>query len=91
MALLLHEKKLLKLKLIYKMLPLGRGRIEKYLPVILLILSFWDLRTDLRLMFDHFTFSSLLFAIQHNLLALVIILSGPSLFLRYGLRKKRPL
>ena len=47
-------------------------------------LALLDLRTELLLLSDHFTFTSLMYAVRHHALALVVLVSMPSLWRRYG-------
>ena len=53
------------------------------IPVLLFVLALADLRGDLRLLLDHFTFSSLLAAVQNHLLAVAVLLLLPSLWRLY--------
>ena len=60
-------------------------RLNKYLKknwilFILIILSIYDLRIDLRLMLDFFTFSTLFYTIFEHPLAITVFLITPSLF-----------
>ena len=57
----------------------GRG-----LPLLLMALALLDLRTELLLLSDHFTFTSLMYAVRHHALAVVVLVSIPSLWRRYG-------
>jgi len=52
--------------------------------VILLLLACADLRTEIVLLFDHFTWTSLLFAVRHHGLAVMVLAASPSLWRRYG-------
>ena len=61
------------------------GRLIKYLkynwiPIFLILLSIHDLRTDIRLLFDFFTFSTLFYTIYEHPLAITVLLTVPSLF-----------
>ena len=47
------------------------------------MLALADLRTELRLLSDHFTVTSLLYAVRHHLLAVVVLLGSVSLLRRY--------
>ena len=54
---------------------------NKYVfPITLLSLAFWDLKDEMLLIFDHFTISSLLYAIKEHFLATFIIISIPYIF-----------
>ncbi|MFZ0407946.1 MAG: hypothetical protein WAM11_07550 [Cyanobium sp.] len=54
------------------------------LPALLLVLALGDLATELRLLFDHFTVTSLVTAIRSHPLAVVVLLAQPSLWRRYS-------
>lgn len=54
------------------------------LPPLLLILALIDLRTELRLLFDHLTLTALLTAISSHPLAVLVLLAQPSLWRRYS-------
>lgn len=62
----------------------SRKRGERWFPLLLLLLALLDLRTELLLLSDHLTFTSLGFAIRHHLLAVVVLAAFPSLWRRYG-------
>ena len=51
-----------------------------WIQIILIILSIYDLRIDLRLLFDYFTFSSLLYTISEHPLAVIVLITIPNLF-----------
>ena len=55
----------------------------QWFPLLLVILSLWDLRTDLLLLLDHFTLTSLMFAVRYHLLAIVVLMGFGSLWRRY--------
>ena len=57
---------------------------ERWFPLLLLLLALLDLRTEVLLLIDHFTFTSIGFAIRHHLLAVVVLAAFPSLWRRYG-------
>lgn len=54
------------------------------LPLVLLILAVLDLRTELVLLVDHVTLTSLATAITAHPLAIAVLLAQPSLWRRYG-------
>ena len=60
-----------------------RPRRFHLLPLVLLFLALLDLRTELLLLFDHFTFASLMTAITTHPLAVVVLLAQPSLWRHY--------
>ena len=65
--------------------PAGRRRRGlSLLPLLLLLLALGDLRTELLLLLDHFTVTSLLTAITTHPLAVVVLVAQPSLWRRYG-------
>ena len=49
-----------------------------WIPIVLIILSLYDLRIDLRILFDFFTFSSLLYTIFEHPLAITVLLTIPT-------------
>ena len=51
-----------------------------WIPIILISLSIYDLRIDLRLLLDSFTFSSLFYTISEHPLAIIVLLTIPRLF-----------
>jgi hypothetical protein len=61
-----------------------RGSI---VPISLALLALLDMRVELQLLADHFTWSSLAAAIRNHLLATVVLLLLPSLLGHY---RKRP-
>ena len=50
-----------------------------WLPVILVSLSVYDLRIDIRLLLDFFTFSTLFYTVSEHPLAITVLLSVPYL------------
>jgi hypothetical protein len=52
-------------------------------PVLLFFLALLDLRSEIRLLLDHFTLTTLLAAIQNHLLAITILALLPSLWRHY--------
>ena len=61
------------------------NRLCKYLKlnwiqIFLIILSIYDLRIDIRLLFDYFTFSSLLYTITEHPLAIIVLITIPTQF-----------
>jgi len=58
-------------------------RTARWFPILLIFLALWDLRTDFLLLFDHFTLTSLMFAMRYHLLAVVVLLGSFSLWNRY--------
>ena len=61
------------------------GRLIKYLKynwlkIFLILLSIYDLRTDLRLLLDFFTFSALFYTIFEHPLAITVLIISPTLF-----------
>ena len=49
-----------------------------WLQILLIILSIYDLRIDIRLLLDYFTFSTLLYTIFEHPLAISVLLTMPS-------------
>ena len=56
----------------------------RWWPVLLVMLALADLRTEILLLLDHFTLTSLLFAMRHHVLAVAVLLGSPSLWRRYA-------
>ena len=61
------------------------GRLIVYLKnnwiqVFLIILALYDLRIDIRLLFDFFTFSTLFYTIYEHPLAITVLITIPKLF-----------
>lgn len=54
------------------------------LPLLLVLLALVDLRTELILLWDQFTITSLIYGLRHHALAVLVLLSAPSLWRRYG-------
>ena len=52
-------------------------------PVLLALLALRDLRTELQLLSDHFTWTSLAALAQHHPLALMVLLLMPWLWTRF--------
>ena len=48
-----------------------------WIQIILILLSIYDLRVDLRLLFDFFTFSTLLYTIAEHPLAITVLILTP--------------
>ena len=51
-----------------------------WLPIILICLSIYDLRIDLSLLFDFFTWTTFLYTIKEHPLAITVLLIVPNLF-----------
>lgn len=66
----------------------ARGSRVPLLPAALLIFALLDLRTELLLLFDHFTLTSVLTAIASHPLAVLVLLAQPSLWRRYRGRRR---
>jgi hypothetical protein len=60
-----------------------RQRGFPLMPLILLVLAVLDLRIDLQLLADHFTFTALAEALRNHPLAVAVLLFSPSLWRRY--------
>ena len=50
-----------------------------WLQILLIVLSIYDLRIDIRILIDFFTFSTLLYTISEHPLAITILITSPSL------------
>ena len=67
----------------YKYIDLGRLIVffkSNWIQVFLIILSLYDLRIDIRLLFDFFTFSTLFYTISEHPLAITVLITIPRLF-----------
>ena len=59
-------------------LPAGRRRLQlPLIPILLAILALLDLRTELQLLADHFTFASLVEFPRHHPLAIAVLVFTP--------------
>ncbi len=61
------------------------GRLFNYLKknliqIILIILSIYDLRIDIRLLLDFFTFSTFFYTISEHPLAITVLITIPTFF-----------
>ena len=52
---------------------------NNWLQILLIILSIYDLRIDLKILIDFFTFSTLFYTISEHPLAITILITSPSL------------
>ncbi len=52
---------------------------SNWLQILLIILSIYDLRIDLRILIDFFTFSAFFYTISQHPLAITILITSPSL------------
>ncbi|MFO7630165.1 MAG: hypothetical protein R6W06_11765 [Prochlorococcaceae cyanobacterium] len=66
-----------------KRLPTPLLRPLPLVPLALALLALLDLRSELRLLADHFTWSSLLAALRAHPLAVAVLALLPSLWRRY--------
>ena len=65
------------------LIPIGRLIIYvkyNWLIILLILLAIYDLRIDLRILIDFFTFSTLFYTISEHPLAITILITSPSLF-----------
>ena len=60
-----------------------RGQRLPLVPLLLALLALFDLRVELQILLDHFTFTSLAAALSSHLLAVSVLLLTPSLLRRY--------
>ena len=51
---------------------------NNYIQIILIILAIYDLRIDIRLLLDFFTFSTLFFTITEHPLAIIVLVTIPT-------------
>ena len=52
----------------------------KWIPLVLMLISLWDFRFEIRLMIDHFTFTGLFFAIYNHPLATAVLILMPKIY-----------
>ena len=51
---------------------------NNFIQIILIILAIYDLRIDIRLLLDFFTFSTLFYTITEHPLAIIVLLTIPT-------------
>ncbi len=51
-----------------------------WLPLLLLSISLWDIRIEIRLLIENFTFMGLLFAVYNHPLAIVVLILTPKIY-----------
>ena len=56
----------------------------RYIPLFLFLVAILELREDIIIILDQFTITSVLFAIRHNFLAVLIIIFIPSIWNSYS-------
>ena len=59
---------------------------NNWIQIILIILSIYDLRIDIRLLIDSFTFSTFFYTISEHPLAITVLITMPRFF--YSLKKE---
>ena len=67
----------------YNYIDIGRFIVylkSNWIQVFLILLSLYDLRIDIRLLFDFFTFSTLFYTISEHPLAITVLITIPKLF-----------
>jgi len=64
--------------------PQAVRRTARWWPLLLVLLALADLKTEILLLLDHFTLTSLLFAVRHHVLAVAVLMGSPSLWRRYA-------
>ncbi len=50
---------------------------NNWIPIILIILSIYDIRIDVQILLDYFTFSTLFYTISNHLLAITVLMLIP--------------
>ena len=58
---------------------LNKKHKSKYIPLLLLLFALIDLKTEIRILYDHFTMTSVVYMIRHHFLAIYSILISPIL------------
>ena len=56
---------------------------RNWIQILLIILSIYDLRIDLRILSDFFTFSTLFYTVSEHPLAILVLITMPSMFNSY--------
>ena len=51
-----------------------------WIQILIIVLSIYDLRIDIRLLLDFFTFSTLFYTIYEHPLAITVLITTPKLF-----------
>ena len=57
---------------------------KRYIPILLIALSILDIKTELRILLDQATLTSLIYAFRHHTLAFTILILSPSLIKIYN-------
>ncbi len=63
------------------------NRIKIYLkiiPLVLFLFALIDLKTEIRLLIDHFTITSLVYSIKNHPLAILVLILTPELMKKYN-------
>mgnify|MGYP001250294394 CR=1 FL=1 len=53
---------------------------SNWIQIILILLAIYDLRIDLRILFDFFTFAALFYTISEHPLAIIVLITIPNFF-----------
>ena len=53
---------------------------KKSIAICLFLFALIDLRTEIRILLDHFTFTSLAYSVKHHPLAILVLICTPLLF-----------
>ncbi len=56
---------------------------RNFIPIILIFLSIYDLRIDILLLLDYFTFSTLIYTLLDHPLAFAVLITVPNLIKTY--------
>ena len=56
---------------------------KKIIPIILISFALLDLKTEIRILIDHFTLTSIIYTIKHHSLSVLILAFSPSLLRHY--------
>ncbi len=51
----------------------------KLLPLLMILIAVWDLRTEIQIIFEHFTFTALIFCINHHPFSVLVLMASPSI------------
>ncbi len=51
-----------------------------WLPLVLVLFALWDLRIEIRLLIENFTFTAFTFALYKHPLAIIVLILSPKMF-----------
>tara|TARA_Y100001968_G_C18738266_1_gene427694 strand:+ start:133 stop:345 length:213 start_codon:yes stop_codon:yes gene_type:complete len=66
---------------------LFRKLLAKQIPIFLFFLAVYDLNTEIRLLFAHFTLTGLFFALRDHMLAFSVLFFFPAIWKNFNISK----